>query len=132
MKKRIVPKQSTVTAAMSVSDFLEWHEDPNNYRSHPEKFDAVYDILDKYNDVNDDVEVEYQAASAEDKEAITRIVEGARMTGSQLLKEILEEEGFNYVMKSTELKLTGLRTGRFVSLDIMRIPSHVIDTIADF
>lgn len=129
MKKHFVRKP--VTAAMSVSKFLDWHDDDANYSQRPEAYDQIYKILDKYPDPDDNVGEQYAAASQEDKEAITRIVEGNTMSSADVLQSLLSDSlNVRYTMSSSKLTLRGAR-GLEITLDLSKIPADVINRIAD-
>lgn len=131
MKRSSAKLNQNIKAAMSVDEFLDWHEDPNNYPAQSSTFDAVYRILDQYGSEDGNVDEAYAAASPEDQEKITMLIRNTAEKRSKIFKDIINNESFSYTIRGTELKLTGHRTGRFVCIDLFRIPDSVIDKIAD-
>ena len=72
-------ESKSIKESLSVDEFIDWHE-TTNYKDNENTFEAVYSILDKYPDSEDDVKAQYAAASDEDKEAISRIIDRANKT----------------------------------------------------
>ena len=75
-------ESKSIKEALSVAEFIDWHE-TTNYKDNENTFEAVYSILDKYPESEDDVKAQYTAASDEDKEAISRIIDKANETATE-------------------------------------------------
>ena len=75
-------ESKSIKEALSVAEFIDWHE-TTNYKDNENTFEAVYSILDKYPESEDDVKAQYTAASDEDKEAISRIIDKANETAAE-------------------------------------------------
>lgn len=75
-------ESKSIKESLSVTEFIDWHE-TTNYKDNENTFEAVYSILDKYPDSEDDVKVQYTAASDEDKEAISKIIDKANETTTE-------------------------------------------------
>lgn len=62
--------------ASKVDTFMKYHEDESNYRSHPEAFDRVYNILDKYDtsNGNDSVDVVFLKATPADQDRMIELI----------------------------------------------------------
>lgn len=56
-----------IIKASLVSDFMRYHEDRDNYASNNAGFDKMYDILNKYGDEDEDVDVVFKRAPREDQ-----------------------------------------------------------------
>ena len=126
-----IRKAAPVTAAsvLTVDEFLDWHEAPGNYEKFRPKFEEIYAILDKYDPGQADIA--YEKASDKDKAAVTAIIEGATLSGYEVLNHILNQP-FSYEIHDTELTLTGKRSGRSIMIDLARLNRENIDMIADY
>lgn len=131
MKKRTIIRSANVCAAMTTQEFLNWHEN-TDFKAYESTFEQVYDILDKYDATgNTDVDKVYETLSEKDREQITAIINASHVKGSELLREI-ESSVYKSEVRSTEVTLTSVSTGKSITIDIMRIPDSVVDQIADF
>lgn len=63
-----------VTASSMSEEFLKWHDDENNYHQHPEDYDKVYTILNKYGDESESVDEVFEKASYEDQREMLRLI----------------------------------------------------------
>ena len=124
-----IRKSAPVTAAMTTQAFVDWHEAPGNYEKFRPKFEEIYDILDKYDPGQ--VDVAYEKASAEDKAAVSKIVETTTLSGYEVLLHILNQP-FSYELHDTELTLVGKKSGRSIMIDRGRLDRANIDMIADY
>ncbi len=77
-----IDESKSIKGALSVAEFIDWHE-TTNYKDNENTFEAVYSILDKYPESEDDVKAQYATASDEDKEAISRIIDKANKTATE-------------------------------------------------
>ena len=75
-------ESKSIKESLSVAEFIDWHE-TTNYKDNENTFEAVYSILDKYPESEDDVKAQYTAASDEDKEAISRIIDKTNETATE-------------------------------------------------
>lgn len=59
-----------------VDTFLRYHDDEKNYHSNPSGFDAMYEILEKYDDSNhnDTVDVAFKRATPEDQKRMVELI----------------------------------------------------------
>ena len=79
---KLLDESKSIKEALSIAEFVDWHE-TTNYQENENTFEAVYSILDKYPDSEGDVKAQYTAASDEDKEAISRIIDKANETATE-------------------------------------------------
>lgn len=63
-----------VKAESLVDEFLEYHEDPNAYHANPEGFDKMYEILSKYGDESENVDVVFQRAPLKDQRKMIQLI----------------------------------------------------------
>ena len=108
--EKSVNESKSIKEALSVAEFIDWHE-TTNYKDNENTFEAVYSILDKYPDSEDDVKAQYTAASDEDKEAISRIIDKANETATEESTVYLARamhkmyiDGYNYQEIADTLK----------------------------
>ena len=60
--------------ASLVDTFLQYHEDENNPNLDNGKFDEMYEILSKYGDENENVDVVFERATPEDQRAMINLI----------------------------------------------------------
>lgn len=60
--------------ASKVSEFLKYYEDADNYSRNPDGFDKMYDILSKYGDENETVDVVFERATPEDQDKMIELI----------------------------------------------------------
>ena len=60
-------KKYISSAVRLVDQFLDFHEDENNPNRDNGRFDKMYDILDKYGDESENVDVVFERATPEDQ-----------------------------------------------------------------
>lgn len=63
-----------VTSSTSLDEFIEYHDDPDNFRENEAGFNAMYDILSKYGSEDEDVDVVFERASDADKKAMLDLI----------------------------------------------------------
>lgn len=64
-----------IRSTSDIDTFMEFHEDPNNYHNNPEIFDEIYEILEKYGDESEDVDVVFKRATPEDQRKIMALIQ---------------------------------------------------------
>ena len=69
----------SVNAASKVDEFMKYHEDPENYYRNPEGFSKMYEILEKYGDATEDVDVVFERATPEDQDKMLNLIKFKRM-----------------------------------------------------
>jgi len=72
-----------VIKASKVQDFMRYHNSASNYYKHPDDFDRVYDILDKYGDENEDVSDLFQKASELDQDLMLALIKPPKKLGER-------------------------------------------------
>ena len=63
-----------IKAASLVDTFMKYHEDENNYYDNPDGFDKMYEILSKYGDESEDVDVVFKKASPDDQRLMVALI----------------------------------------------------------
>ena len=63
-----------MVSAASVSEFMKYHEDPDNYASNHDGFDKMYDILNQYGSDEEDVDVVFKRATREDQKRMIDLI----------------------------------------------------------
>ena len=64
-----------IRSTSDVDTFMKFHEDLDNYRNKPEVFDEIYEILDKYGDESEDVDVVFKRATPEDQRKLMALIQ---------------------------------------------------------
>lgn len=84
-----------VSSPMSVEEFVEWHDNADNYREYPDKFDKIYNIFDENgSNIGEDVGVSYSNLSYDDQLKVTNIINGSQIN-EDYLNETFTEDDFN-------------------------------------
>lgn len=72
---------------LTSEEFINWHDNPENYSKRQSKFDDIYAILEKYGDNEVYVDVVYERASDDDKIKITNIIGDIKKTNDSISHE---------------------------------------------
>lgn len=72
--ERSIKMKKFIKAASLVDTFMKYHEDANNYHSNPDGFDRMYEILEKYGDESEDVDVAFKRATPEDQRLMVELI----------------------------------------------------------
>jgi len=70
-----------INAKSLVDQFLEWHDDETNYHQHPDDFDKMYEILNKYGNSDDTVDIPFNRATPEDQRRMCELIRPKRRPG---------------------------------------------------
>lgn len=71
-----------VVAESLVDTFMRYHEDENNASRNANGFDKMYEILDKYGDESEDVDVVFMRATPEDQQKMIDLINPGPEVGS--------------------------------------------------
>ena len=71
-----------IVAESLVDTFMRYHEDENNASRNADGFDKMYEILDKYGDESEDVDVVFMRATPEDQQKMIDLIDPGPEVGS--------------------------------------------------